>query len=222
MRRATLLCYEETIYRLFLILSLLLSGCTAIDRMNNSNTDEEISNILKNNTGNILHPNDVSNITPTDIQSGQKYFLRYDYFNTKEITSTEYSRMRLVEIDGNALIFDLLKSDLTVKKSRYVKIENGRQFLMSPSKPNEYFELSSSDKACSFKLGRCEYSSSDSDRVEYIEREFENGVWITLAPYIGLGKRTETEIFDKNGLILLRVNQKMEWVLKLQDLSNVA
>lgn len=181
-------------------ISALLFSCNSLSPSLGS---PELGAILKKHSGNILTLDESTSITPKGLKPGYIYSLKYEYFNEKGVYSTEYSTLRLAAIEDGAMIFDTIQSKHVEGKQKGVKIHNAIEYLLRDS---GYSMYDSKGSACLFKIGVCE-TTRFNGKKDYIETKYQNGQWIKSAPAIGAQRRTEIYVFDKNGLLLYKLNQ---------------
>jgi hypothetical protein len=189
----------KSILVLFFISAMLFS-CNGLSPSVDSS---ELDAVLKKHSGNILTPDESKAIIPKGLKIGYVYTLKYEYFNNKGVYSTEISSLRLSAIEDGAMIFDTIQSKYVDAKPRGGKIHNAIEFLLEDS---GYSMYDSKGSACLFKIGVCETTRFNGNK-DFIETKYKNGMWIKSAPAIGLQRRTEIYVFDKNGLLLYKLNQ---------------
>lgn len=189
----------KSILILFFISAMLIS-CNSLSP---SSSSPELSAILKKYAGNILTPDESKAITPKGLKEGYLYTLKYEYFNEKGVTSTDFSSLRLSAIEDDAMIFDTVPRLDMEAKPRGVKIHNAIEFLL---RDIGYSAYDSTGSVCLFKIGVCE-TTRFNGKKDFIETKYQNGQWIKSAPAIGAQRRTEIYVFDKNGLLLYKLNQ---------------
>jgi hypothetical protein len=88
-------------------------------------------------------------------------------------------------------------------KPRGVKIHNAIVFLLRDTTYSMFYK---EDSVCLFEIGICETTHFNNEK-DFIETKYQNGKWVKSAPAIGLQRRTEIYVFDKNGLLLYKLNQ---------------
>lgn len=181
-------------------ISAMLFSCNSLSPSLGS---PELSAVLKKHAGNILSPEEATAITPKGLKVGYVYTLKYEYFNEKGVYSTEFSSLRLAAIEEGAMIFDTLQSKHVDATPRGVKVHNAIEYLL---RDTGYSMYDSKGSACLFKIGVCE-TTRFNGKKDFIETKYQNGQWIKSAPAIGAPRRTEIYVFDKNGLLLYKLNQ---------------
>lgn len=179
--------------------AVFLSSCGSVSPVKD---DSVLKVLMQTEWGNILTADGTNNIVPNGLAPGYVYSLKYEYFNEKGVYSTEISRIKLSAIENGAMIFDILPAKDVVAKERVIKIQNAIAYVARDAE----FSLHSKEESCLFKLGKCEFARFNG-KQDYIETQYKDGKWIKSSPGIGGKRRTEIYVFDKNGLILYKLNQ---------------
>ncbi|MEY4589735.1 MAG: hypothetical protein RL497_1811 [Pseudomonadota bacterium] len=157
--------------------------------------------ILEKHRGDILYPEDVAKIDVTDIKNGFEYKMQ-DITPNKNGSLDPPEVYRFSKVVDNAAYFSILNEQGAIEKPDFLMWKDGVMHTKSSSE--ESYRSYHSDAKCQFVVGTCTYESVKESKT--INSIFKSGVWIRSAPGLGFSRRLVKEVYDKNGMLLYRLN----------------
>ncbi|MGF1718389.1 hypothetical protein [Photobacterium chitinilyticum] len=154
------------------------------------------SKILRDNIGNVLTPDNVSELQSIDTNKDYEY--SYSSPKKDEIFISKLSR-----IEGDIVLFDYINVTKKYFQNDYIMWSQGVEYFSNPLRENKY-ELYTPIDNCKFALGKCTYKLDGKTISANIL--FKNGVWYyNAAGMFGDGGNHRfilSRIYDRRGFAL--------------------